>query len=151
MKRLIPTLTFAVALSSAAMVMAGPGGHGHGCDGEGMGPGMRGAHMLEKILDLTDEQKTQLEAIYTQAKDDAPGRGGMGRGAMFDLDPAADGYQQEVNDLAEAAADRARQRVLHHGEIHRQVMAILTDEQKEELKAHHLERKERWKERRGEE
>ncbi|WP_185906567.1 Spy/CpxP family protein refolding chaperone [Teredinibacter haidensis] len=136
MKKLIPTMIAALLIGSTAVAVAGP--FGPRCGGGGDGD-MR-MLMLDKVVDLTDEQKTALEAL----KDDmTPGNGaGRGqRGAMgiMLLDTAADDYQLQVEELANTAAERARERVLQKAEVHAQVQAILTEEQRAELKAFHQE------------
>ncbi len=146
MKQILKTALMVSILATSASALAGSKeGHGdHHKHRGGMGLGK-----LERMVDLTETQKTQLAEIEKQMKADRHAHGRKHRtGGLMSLDPAAPDYQQQVNEHAEAAADMARQRVLKSAEIHQQVQAILTDEQKTQLQQKRAEMKAKWKERR---
>jgi len=127
MNKLFPTTLLAIALTtSAASTFAGRGDCG--------GPN-RGMHkpMLEKILTLSDEQKSAIADIRaTYDTDDKP-RAWLGD-QMRDLDPEAADYQQQLDQIAEQAATNTRERILQRAEVHAQIQAVLTEDQRLQLK-----------------
>lgn len=130
MNKLFPTTLLAIALTtSAAASFAGRGD----CFGDG-GPsrGMQ-TPMLERILTLTDEQKSAIADINATYATDGNPRAWLGD-QMRDLDPQAVDYQQQVDQLAEQAAENARERVLQRADVHAQIQAVLTEEQRLQLK-----------------
>lgn len=148
MKKLLSTALLATLITSAAFATAAGPRHGGGCgQGQGQGPGQGlGGHgdmytKLDRIVDLSDDQKTAIEELRGQMapRDGTRGKPGM---TMYKLDASAADYQEQVNVMADAAAERARERVLRHAQVHAKVQAILTDEQKAELKAFHDDRRE---------
>ena len=131
MNRMIPTLIVTTLLTvSSAATLAQSRDYHHGFKHGGA----MGLHRVEKMVELTDEQKTALQELRQEFQADRPERLHT---RLSGLDPSAEDYQQQVNELAEAAADQARKRVLQQGEMHQRLQAILTDEQKAELKARH--------------
>ncbi len=146
MKQILKTALMVSVLATSASALAGP--KGDHCDHHKHHGGM-GLGKLERMIDLSEAQKTQLAEIEKQMKTERHPGGRKHRGAgLMALDPAAADYQQQVNERAERAAEMARQRVLKRAEIHQQVQAILTDEQKTQLKTKRAEMQAKWKERR---
>lgn len=137
MRKLLSTALLATLITSAAVATAAGPQHGGGCGGE---PGGRGDMItkLDRLVDLSDDQKASIKELREQM---APRDGKRGM-TMNKLDASAADYQQQVNVLADEAAERARERVLNHAQMHAKVQAILTDEQKAELKAFHEDRSE---------
>lgn len=132
MNRLIPALAISTLLAASGGAVAQSKDYHQGFKHSGH----MGLHRIEKVVELTDEQKTALNELRQTMQAERPDRLHI---RLYDLDPTAADYQEQVNERADAAAEQARQRVLRHGEMHKRVQAILTDEQKVELKAHHQE------------
>ncbi|WP_028876548.1 Spy/CpxP family protein refolding chaperone [Teredinibacter turnerae] len=118
-----------ISMAASAMAM-GPGQGGCGKGGGGGFQG-RGLEMMEYALDLTTEQKAQIQALRDEH---AAARGERGLGnpaALSQLDPSAADYQTQLDALAAQAADSARQRVYFHAEMQAKMREILTPEQLE--------------------
>lgn len=130
MKRMIPALIISSLLAASGGAMAQSKGYHQGFKHGGH----MGLHRLEKVVELTEEQKTALADLREEMQIDRPDRMNT---RLYDLDTTAADYQEQVNKRAEAAAEHARQRVLRHGEVHQRVQAILTEDQKGQLRAHH--------------
>lgn len=126
MNRILPALliTSLLTVSGTALAQSKDSHHGHRYGGH------MGLHRIEKMVELTEEQKTALMDLRQEIKADRPERINT---RLSGLDPTAPDYEQRVNEIAEAAAEQARNRVLQQGEIHQRVQAILTDEQKAQL------------------
>jgi len=145
MKKLLATTLITTLIAASSIAVAGPGRGGCGGGGyNGPGAGHHGgrgdmiAH-LDRVVSLTDEQKAALQDIQDDMRAERGSRDWQGK-AMMKLDSTAADYQDQVNALAEAAAERARERTLRHGEKHAQVQAILTAEQRAKLREFHEER-----------
>lgn len=130
MNRMISSLVIATLLSASTAAVAQSKDYHPGAKYGGN----MGLHRIEKMVELTDEQKAALTDLRQEMKADRPERQ---QTRLFDLDSTAPDYQQQVNERAEAAAEQARNRVLQQGEMHQRVQAILTEEQKAELQARH--------------
>lgn len=146
MKQILKSALMVSILAASASTFAGPKGdhceHHRHHGGFGFGK-------LERMVELTDTQKAQLAEIKQQMKSEHRTHGRKHRpGNLMSLDPTAPDYQEKVNEQAEAAAEMARKHVLKRAEVHQQVMAILTDEQKAQLKEKRAAMKAKWEERR---
>ncbi|WP_045855885.1 Spy/CpxP family protein refolding chaperone [Teredinibacter purpureus] len=127
---LLATFAFSVAV-------AAPFGGKCGRDGERGIPLL----MLERVVDLTSEQRVELEALMSEmAPMSRPAARGAIRGAIFQLDADSADYQLQVEALATSAAERARERVLQRAALHAKVQEVLTQEQRSELQAFHNDR-----------
>ncbi len=128
MNKILPALliTSLLATSGTALAQTKDYHHGHKYGGH------MGLHRIEKVVELSEEQKTALKDLRHDVKADRPERTHR---RLSGLDPTAPDYQQQVEAIADAAAEQARKRVLQQGEMHQRVNAILTDEQKEKLRA----------------
>lgn len=158
MKRI---LTIAAAALTAATLFAGTAQAAPpaGCDGSGMGPraagfhhgGPKGLAALERIeaklerLDLSDEQREQVRGVIDAARPEfrkiADGlranRKEM-RGAMhsetFD--------EQAVRRIADRQGDLVADMIVLRGKVKSQVSALLTEEQRQQLRRdfgrHHM-------------
>ncbi len=146
---LIPTLVLG-ALLTGSLALAGAGGYGS-CDkrsdsgSRGQGQGAlnfekhedRMGHrmeMMSTILDLTEEQKAQLEALMTQQwQDRQPLREKMhaSRDALRELE-AADTFN-EADFLAKSIkqAELKTEMMVERAEMKQQIYALLTPEQQE--------------------
>ncbi len=135
MKRSIVALIAASTLSMAAATYAGGYGHGHQGKHGSHHSGMRGL-MFERALDLTAEQKTAVDEIYSNAKQQRKASSSERREArqqMMDLNPGDADYQSKVAMLAKQQAAQVEQRILAHADVQAQVYEILTPEQRVEL------------------
>lgn len=132
MKKLFCAVAASVCLIGAGSAMAGDRHHHKG----GEWKGKSGSHLLEKKLDLTDEQKEQIQAIYQARKESArEGHGERGSRGLMALDPQAADYHEQVQTLAKESAHKLEQRIIARGNTHAEIYAVLTPEQQEELKA----------------
>jgi|GEM_PF-340258 len=147
MKKLAGLSIFIVFLGATVAFAAKP--FGAGCDGHGGGRG-GGSGMplalMDNVLDLTDEQRVSLNELYAQHRQERResngGKGGNGRRAhqgLWAIDSQDGNYQQHVATLADQAANQARERILLRADLHEQVQALLTPDQREQLRAFHQE------------
>lgn len=98
-------------------------------------------HKMERVLDLTDEQIAQFEALKDelkaerQAKRAEMGEEGKRRkmNALAGLNPDDADYQEKVNAIAEQKAEKVKERFLKRAELRMKVADILTDEQLEKF------------------
>lgn len=115
-----------ISMAAGAMAM-GPGQGGCGKGGGGGFQG-RGLDMMEYALDLTSEQKAQIQAL----RDEHAAARGLGNpAALSQLDPSSGDYQTRLDTLASQAADSARQRVYFRAEMQAKMREILTPVQLE--------------------
>lgn len=134
----IAALAAGLALSSAAMAGkdgAGPGRHGPDHDG----PHRGGPFMHElRDLDLSDAQREQIRGFFkTQREQDK-----TDRRAQFELrrsfelaTPGTAQFQSLTQQLADAQATEARNRVQQMASLRTQVYGVLTPAQRTELAA----------------
>ncbi|MFC6670409.1 Spy/CpxP family protein refolding chaperone [Marinobacterium aestuariivivens] len=154
-KPLIIAMT-ALTLSAGAIGLAQA--HDKG-EGGRYSPEKRLERMTEQ-LQLTDEQRGQMQTLMEQQREQRPEKG-QGREIhrqLRDLDPAAEDYQQRLDDLVGQAQQQLGERMRARA-AHRAAMAeILTDEQEQKLadwqkdrwgKGHHGDRGHGGKHRRG--
>ncbi|WP_348674985.1 Spy/CpxP family protein refolding chaperone [uncultured Abyssibacter sp.] len=115
-------------------------------------PDHEGGYMKHMFrgLDLTDEQKSQIDGIMEANRpqsQDLRERTRSLHDKMTALDPTASGYQTQVQGLANEAAELKREQVLHGSELRRQVAQVLTPEQRAEMKERAAEKREKFRER----
>lgn len=136
-------------LGISGMAFAGGPHHDECMKGKGYHHGKH-EKMLERHLDLSEEQKASIQQIReeyrTQMKNQKGDRGPR-HGGFMELDPQAPNYQEQVQALAKQRAEAVEQKILLNAEKHAKIHAVLTEEQREELKSLHEKRKEKFKER----
>lgn len=132
MKTIFATVGVITALLVGSLSMMAFAGHKKGDANHG---GHRAEKMIERLggkLDLTDEQKTQLQQLSADA---GPlmleGRTMMKelRKEMMTFDTIGADYQTRMIQLADEQAEKTRQMVLQAADIKLQVAEILNDEQ----------------------
>ena len=135
----------AVVLVAALGTGIAIAGSGKGCHGGYHKTGMHhgGGHMISKIvghmsdrLDLTDDQRGQLEKIKSSKMDTMESLHQQKkeiRSLSMGLQPESESYDNDVVELAEKSANIARQVALLMGESYKEVSTILTPEQRVEL------------------
>ena len=98
-------------------------------------------HKMERVLDLTEEQKVQFQALKEELKAEREAkRAEMGEegkrrkvNALAGLNPDDADYQEKVNTIAEQKAEKVKARFLKRAELRMKVADILTDEQLEKF------------------
>jgi protein CpxP len=114
-------------------------GHGPG----GFGP--RAEMMVEKLadeLDLSQTQRNQAFAVLDQARPamrQARFAIADQRRALRRLNPADADYQTHLKEIADEVGKLAGQMVMLHGELHANLNALLTEEQRQQLQTLRLE------------
>lgn len=145
MKKILLTTMMLLGISGVA-IAGGPR------DGDcWKGDGHHGRHhmsMLEKKLDLTDEQKASVQQIRDEYRSQMKSRvTGPDMADFMSLDPEDPAYMDKVREIAEERANAVEQRTLLNAEKHAKIYAILTDEQREKLQQLHEKRKEKFEKR----
>jgi Spy/CpxP family protein refolding chaperone len=107
------------------------GEHGH----------LRAMRFMERNLNLSDEQKAQIQAIFMANKNEED-RPQPGAGLMA-LDPTAADYDTQVQQLAKQQATKVEQGIVARSKVHAQVYAVLTVPQREKMKTLIQERQDR--------
>jgi len=126
-------LTSALALASTAVAQheGRPRRGGHGPRGEGMGPG--GPMRMLRELDLSDEQRQQIRALFEEAgATGAPERLRQARESLHDaIESGADEatLRQQASQLGEVEGDAA----VEFARVRARIQEVLTADQKEEL------------------
>ena len=145
MKKLLVTGALALTASLAAAQGYGPGmmgqgtmGYGPGMMGGGMmtGPGMMGGPMMAS-LKLTDQQEDKLFALHEQmrAKNFATmGKVHAEQFKMYRLTKGENVDSKAVVEQQKKIDDARREMFATHLEMRKQVEAILTPEQRKQLK-----------------
>ena len=136
----------AATLALVGSATAGPGWGAGECPrggpgaGYGVGPGHRGdvEARLERMtqrLDLSEEQRGQVQAILEGAKPDFDGlkaKAGQNRERLQALRGQAGAAKQaEVQTLAQTQGETVAQMIMLRSKVHDQISAVLTDEQRE--------------------
>lgn len=85
--------------------------------------------LMEKKLDLTEEQVLELDAITEGKLYDSHRRMMTMFGEMMDLDPHAEDYHDKLEKLAEEKAEMLQADILDFGTTRAEIYAILDDEQ----------------------
>jgi len=120
-KLIVPVVCATLAIASAQTFAFG----GKQCGDRG------GKDMLLKLdylVDLTQEQKSAIHAIKEKYDFDRKERKEM-RMDYATLDPSASNFDSKLSELAEAAADKAKQKVITAGKMRAEIHAVLTPEQ----------------------
>jgi Spy/CpxP family protein refolding chaperone len=143
MKRTMPPLILAAALSGLFAVNAAAYGPSQGCDRKSaqhkMSHKSRSHHpiaMMLKDMDLTSEQLDALKSIGQEQRQarKASGRKNPGQRAQAMADAiTAEGFNGDA--LAKAERERADRRIAMRTERLQKIIAVLTPEQRLELKA----------------
>lgn len=92
--------------------------------------------MLERAVELTDEQKVAYDEIRNKYKDDLKSlrkQKHETHKALMELDPQDKAFDKKLKKLASENAKMAEKQTLIHGKKHAEVMALLTQEQKQSL------------------
>ncbi|MGY0623672.1 MAG: Spy/CpxP family protein refolding chaperone, partial [Paraglaciecola chathamensis] len=107
MKKLITGVLLSACIATTAF--AG-GKHSDGHRGQGFLP----IHKMVRVLDLSDEQKDQLKALKAEMRADRPEKGSQTslKAQLAALDASDANYEQDLNELANLSAERAKERVL---------------------------------------
>lgn len=128
MKKLITGVLLSACIATTAY--AG-GKHSDDHKGQGFFP----IHKMVRVLDLTEEQQEALKALKVELKaerraDRSAKEGHTSIRAQFEaLNPTDANYQQDVNELAELQAEKAKARFLRMADVRVKISEILTDEQ----------------------
>lgn len=122
------TLTLTVAGLTWAM---GPGGD---CNPDKMR--RHGDFMMGELLNLSDEQRTEIKSIRESygfdKKQMRKGHKGTMKGFMA-LNPTAADYDAQVDALIEKRTAKMAERMKKHAKMHAEVYAVLTPEQQEKF------------------
>lgn len=112
---------------SSAMAVASP--HGKDNDRE---------HSMARVikqLDLSDAQKQKVESILESVEAERGAKKNMPRmRALMQLNPEDANYLEQVDAHADAASKQMKAHILDMAKTRQQIYAILTEEQKQELK-----------------
>jgi protein CpxP len=98
-------------------------------------------HKMVRVLDLTEDQQEALKALKDELKAERRAtreakEGSTSIRAQFAaLNPNDANYEQEVNELAELQAEKAKARFLQMADVRVKISEILTDEQIEKFEA----------------
>lgn len=132
MKKFISGFLFSACIASTAIA----GGHGDDRFKDRGEHDFIPMHKLAKVLDLSDEQKSQFKALREEMKENRPEHNGEDsvREQFKQLDASASDYQANVNELADKVAEKAKERFLDMANMRVKMEAILTPEQIEKLK-----------------
>lgn len=116
--------------TGAALAFGGYGGHG-GCDRSGTP--MRALGGLEN---LSDEQRDQLKEIFREQRDTMRDKMDAMRDNRRDLrDAMQDGADKEkLRELAQKQGEQVTEMILLRAQMRDKVNAVLTEEQRDELK-----------------
>ncbi|MBJ2137866.1 Spy/CpxP family protein refolding chaperone [Paraglaciecola chathamensis] len=130
MKKLITGVLLSACIATTAF--AG-GKHSDGHRGQGFLP----IHKMVRVLDLSDEQKDQLKALKAEMRADRTEKGSQTslKAQLAALDASDANYEQDLNELANLSAERAKERVLKMADMRVKVQQILTPEQLEKFNA----------------
>lgn len=139
-KLIVPVVCATLAIASAQTLAFG---------GKKGGDHRGGKDMIMKlhyIVDLSDEQKVAIRDIKEQyrtgdRKEKKAAR--KGKSGFAQLNPNDFDYDQKVAELADAAADKTKQRVIKAAKIRAAIHALLTPEQQAKLEKHKQERSEK--------
>tara|TARA_R110001606_G_C14951474_1_gene600611 strand:- start:3 stop:431 length:429 start_codon:yes stop_codon:yes gene_type:complete len=130
MKKLIAGVLLSACIAGSAL--AG-GQHSDGHKGQGFLP----IHKMVKVLDLSDEQASQLKALKAEMKANRPekGSGTSMKAQLAQLDSSDENYEQKLNELADLRAERAKAQFLKAADMRMKINQILTPEQLEKFNA----------------
>lgn len=124
------------------------GDHGHERFGKHPHDGERFFSILEKKLDLSDEQVTAIQAIREESHSGMKAKMHLKKGnSVMALDPESPYYAEEVAKIADEHAAKVRERIIQRAEMHAKISAILTPEQREKFKELQEKRREKMQKR----
>ncbi len=144
MKSWLMAVFMAIALAGSGAALAGAeggedaGGDKKACHGEHH-KGYHGkdwAARMDKMLDLSDHQQEQVEAIMAEAREAGA------RSAYRDARKAVKEAMREeadeatLRERARAAADAKVDMILHHRTVQKRIHEVLTDDQRRQLAEH---------------
>ena len=132
-----------VILASARQPMGQRGHHEGFGMGRGPGPGME---MLRE-LNLTDAQKEQVRTILQEARSTGVRQRLMEARKTFQDSVDNGAKEDELSELAEQIGDAERDAAMEMASIQSKIQAILTDEQRQELKKLKAEARQKMQER----
>lgn len=121
-KLIVPVVCATLAIASAQSFAFG--GKKGNCDRGGSDMLLK----LDYLVDLSQEQKAAIDEIKSKYQGDRK----VSREARMDfktLDPSASNYEAKLSELADAAADKAKQKVINSGKMRAEIHALLTPEQ----------------------
>lgn len=124
------------------------------CDGPMRDGPMREGHnrlgMMKEQLQLTDAQEEQIRKIFEKYRndDDRPEPGHFMQD-MQALDPAADNYQQQLEQLAGKQAEQMKARMVKQGQMRAEIYTVLTPEQQKKMQELHSQMRERMEDRKA--
>ena len=132
MKKLIAGVLLTTCIATAAVA----GGH-HSKDHRGAG--FMPIQKMVKVLDLTEAQQEQLKALKEEMRSEMKAKRGERsredsiKAQLAQLDPSDANYEQDLNELANLQAEKAKARFLKMAEMRVKISQILTPEQLEKL------------------
>lgn len=116
------------------------------CEHHGSSHGKGWAARMDEMLDLSDDQQAQVQAIMAEA-----GEAGV-RSAYRDARKALkeamhdEADEATLRQRARAAADAKVDMILHHRTVHQRVKEVLTEDQRQQLAEHKEAMREKMKE-----
>jgi len=132
MKKLIITLFTISAMGIATMAYA-YGSHKHGNHGQKQDMMFT---MMEKMLDLSEQQVDEISQIRKQMKASrAPNARKPSMHQIMSLNPNAPDYDQQVSEIAAARAEHAKAMTIKKANMHAEIYRVLTPEQQSKLLA----------------
>ena len=132
-------VTLGLAAAGAAMAQGygpGVGGYGPGMMGGGYGPGMMGSGPLS-ALDLKDDQRDKIFAIQEEARSKNFGTMTQIRAEQYKLTKLYNAEKADpkaIGDAQKKVDELRRQIIQSHVDTRNQVEAVLTAEQKKQLR-----------------
>lgn len=132
-KRNIIIFTGAAAVVLSGMVFAGSKHCDHNKDGMAKHKIERMISKMDHHLDFSDQQESQINDIVA-VNSDALNHKGKSRGPIklkiLNLDPQAEDFEAQKNQLVNEISEKARLRALTMINLHQQVSEFLTPEQR---------------------
>jgi len=127
-------LLVVVLIIGSSTVLAGPQSKHHRGPGHG---GMNPIVMLDRVVTLSEEQKQSIEQILEEEAAQFDPTARQKKAFLYELDPVSEDYQDQVDALAEAKAERVKQKILSRGRVHAKIHQVLTEEQRQAVKEFH--------------
>lgn len=142
--------TLLIGITSAAIALGGLGTAWAHYKGDREEHGKRHLDYIAEELELTAEQKAQIaDAIKERHEGRKEGMDDRRefRHKLMNLNPDAEDYQQQLDELVKQAQQRSKQMVLDRAEQQRKFHAILTPEQRKEFVELKQNMRKKWHER----
>jgi Spy/CpxP family protein refolding chaperone len=138
-KRLIAIVAGSLLLGGTGLAMAYGGGHGF--DRAGCEHG-NSARMLDKLDNVTDEQRAQLRTLFTEQRDAmSEKRDAMRENRKALREAIAKGATtEEIRPLADKQGEQIAEMIMAKAEMRQKMATILTEEQMKELQDSRSER-----------